>query len=95
MHGTFNAWSQFYFVCVQKYKSNKEMMPKAAFQFGVKMSDGRKKQLGKAVDQKEQKQLRQIKSMLTKDHGDAYSHAFGEGKQSKEGGAAATKRRRI
>ena len=26
----------------QKYKSNKEAMPKAAFQFGVKMTEGRK-----------------------------------------------------
>ena len=85
---------------MQKYKGSKEMMPKAAFQFGVKMSDGRKghKQLGKAVEQKEQKQLRQIESMLKSKHGEDYSKAFSETKQApREEGirAGASKKRRI
>ena len=81
---------------VQKYKSNKEMMPKAAFQFGVKMSDGRKghKQLGKVVEQKEQKQLKKIQGMLSKDQGGKYAKAFAE--PADQGtGAAFSKRRRI
>lgn len=82
---------------VQKHKANKEMMPKAAFQFGVKTSDGRRgpKQMGKAVEQKEQKQYKQIKNLLKQNHGEQYSAAFTDnaGKQSKDGGPS--KRRRI
>ena len=69
------------------------MMPKAAFQFGVKMSDGRKghKQLGKGVEQKEQKQLKKIQGMINKDG--KYSKAFAE--VTDAGGQSFSKRRRI
>jgi IK cytokine len=63
----------------QSYKSSKEMMPKAAYQFGVKMADGRKghRQLGgKAVEQKEQKQLKKIQGIFSEKHGKKYSKAF-------------------
>ncbi len=81
---------------MQKYKSNKEMMPKAAFQFGVKMSDGRKghKQLGKVVEQKEQKQLKKIQGMLSKDQGGKYAKAFAE-PEDQGAGQGFSKRRRI
>ena len=81
---------------MQKYKANKEMMPKAAFQFGVKMSDGRKghRQLGKGVEQKEQKQLKKIQGMIDKDGGGKYSKAFAEEPEA-AGGQSFSKRRRI
>ena len=85
---------------MQKYKGSKEMLPKAAFQFGVKVSDGRKghKKLGKAFEQKEQKQLQQIESMLKSKHGDDYSKAFSETKEApREDGIrpGTSKKRRI
>ena len=63
---------------MQEYKSNKEMMPKAAYQFGVKAGDGRKmgNKLGKARDNKINTQLNKIQSMLEKDSGDKYKAAF-------------------
>ena len=63
---------------MQEYKSNKEMMPKAAYQFGVKASDGRKmgNKLGKARDNKINNQLNKIQSILEKDIGDKYKAAF-------------------
>lgn len=72
------------------------MMPKAAFQFGVKMTDGRKghKQLGKVVEQKEQKQLKKIQGMFSKDHGSKYSKAFIDDMDD-SGGPAVSKKRRI
>ncbi len=53
----------------QEYKGAKEANPKAAFQFGVKMSEGRKthKDLGKNRDQKLSNQLGKIKNILEKD----------------------------
>lgn len=53
----------------QEYKSVKEANPKAAFQFGVKMTEGRKahKDLGKNRDQKLSNQLGKIKNILEKD----------------------------
>lgn len=53
----------------QEYKSAKEANPKAAFQFGVKMTEGRKthKDLGKNRDQKLSNQLGKIKNILEKD----------------------------
>ncbi len=53
----------------QDYKGAKEANPKAAFQFGVKMSEGRKthKDLGKNRDQKLSNQLGKIKNILEKD----------------------------
>ena len=52
----------------QKYKSNKEAMPKAAFQFGVKMTEGRKvhRDLGKAKDAKLNNQLNKIQGIMEK-----------------------------
>lgn len=71
-------------------------MPKAAFQFGVKMSDGRKghKQLGKVVEQKEQKQLKKIQGMISKDQGGKYAKAFSD-PADQSAGPGFTKRRRI
>ena len=69
-------------------------MPKAAFQFGVKMSDGRKahNKLGKHVEQKEQSQLRKIQTMFKDNHGEKYKKAF-EDDEAKA--SANPKRRRI
>lgn len=64
---------------LQSYKASKEMTPKAAYQFGVKMADGRKGQRqlgGKAVEQKEQKQLKKIQGIFSEKHGKKYSKAF-------------------
>lgn len=53
----------------QSYKNSKEAAPKAAFQFGLKRSDGRKahKDLGKHQDGKINSQLNKIKGILEKD----------------------------
>ncbi|CAL5227428.1 g10390 [Coccomyxa viridis] len=78
----------------QEYKSNKEMMPKAAFQFGVKATDGRKmgNKLGKARDNKINTQLNKIQSMLEKDSGDKYKAAFAA-PEAIESGKVSKKRR--
>jgi len=49
---------------VQAYKQNKEMLPKAAFQFGLKAGDGRKssKDLTRKQDNKLSGQLRKIQA---------------------------------
>ena len=89
---------------MQSYKSNKEMNPKAAYQFGVKTKDGRKGQGklgsggGRAVEQKEQQQLKKIQGIFDEKHGDKYSKAFAA--DPEPAGAApsrtpAPKRRRI
>ena len=80
---------------VQEYKSNKEMMPKAAFQFGVKATDGRKmgNKLGKARDNKLNNQLNTIQSMLEKDSGDKYKAAFSASEPGESG--KISKKRRI
>jgi len=48
----------------QAYKQNKEMLPKAAFQFGLKAGDGRKssKDLTRKQDNKLSGQLRKIQA---------------------------------
>ena len=53
----------------QQYKANREANPKAAYQFGLKRSEGRKahKNLGKQQDQKISNQLNKIKGILEKD----------------------------
>lgn len=68
----------------QAYKENKETLPKAAFQFGVKRGDGRKnhKQLQKGMseveranNQKIDSQLRKIEKIMEEkghSHGDAF-----------------------
>jgi IK cytokine len=83
-----------YVSAMQEYKSNKEMMPKAAFQFGVKATDGRKmgNKLGKARDNKINSQLNKIQSMLEKDSGDKYKAAF-SAPESVEVGKISKKRR--
>lgn len=52
------------------YMSNKEALPKAAFQFGVKMGDGRKTRKGQKSEKNEKQQLdrqwQQIQSILAK-----------------------------
>ena len=74
------------------------MLPKAAFQFGVKAGDGRKagNKLGKAHDNKINSQLGKIQSILEKDGGD-YSKAFsaGGGGDVAHDGHKASKKRRI
>lgn len=86
---------------VQAYKSSKEMMPKAAFQFGVKMGDGRKtgKGLAAAVaNRKEQKldtELHKIRDVLDK-KGKDYGAAFDAPLLSDVGsGGGPSKKRRI
>ncbi|KAL0026471.1 hypothetical protein WJX77_001145 [Trebouxia sp. C0004] len=80
----------------QEYKGAKEANPKAAFQFGVKMSEGRKthKDLGKNRDQKLSNQLGKIKNILEKDGGD-YHKAFNGGSSAGSETPGAAKRRRI
>jgi IK cytokine len=85
--------------CAQEYKNNKEMMPKAAFQFGMKAADGRKagNKLGKAREGKINSQLSKIQSILEKDGGN-YSKAFSAGGAldvGGEGGGKTAKKRRI
>ena len=85
-------------ICLlQTYKSKKEAAPKAAFQFGVKVSDGRKghRELGtKAREQKFNNQLNQIQRKLEKDGGD-YSAAFAPSMETGAGSSGAAKKRRI
>lgn len=69
----------------QQYKETREQLPKAAFQFGVKRSDGRKSQKdlnasggsmdGKQKDQKLDTQLKKIERLLT-DKGHEHTSAF-------------------
>lgn len=68
----------------QQYKETREQLPKAAFQFGVKRSDGRKSQKdlnasgatdGKRKDQKLDTQLNKIERLLT-DKGHEHTSAF-------------------
>ena len=72
------------------------MMPKAAFQFGIKAADGRKgqKALVRHREQKESNQLNKIQSLLEKKHGSDYAGAFKE-PQAEPAAKAAAKRRRI
>ena len=75
------------------------MAPKAAFQFGVKVAGGRKKDLNsKGRDAKEKTQLSKIQQILEKDGGD-FGVAFGTAQQLDVGGGDAapvkSKRRRI
>lgn len=49
----------------EKYNEQKEAMPKAAFQFGVKMQDGRKTRK-KNRDQKLNNDLHKINKILTR-----------------------------
>ncbi len=72
------------------------MMPKAAFQFGVKAGDGRKmgNKLGKARDNKINNQLNKIQSILEKDIGDKYKAAFSApAPEAIESGKVSKKRR--
>lgn len=49
----------------EKYNEQKEAMPKAAFQFGVKMQDGRKTKKQNR-DQKLNNELNQINKIMTR-----------------------------
>lgn len=81
---------------LQEYKNSKEMMPKAAFQFGVKASDGRKtgNKLGKGRDNKLTSQLHKIQGILEKD-GKDYSKAFTGAPEESADGSKLSKKRRI
>ena len=81
---------------VQAYKGSKEAAPKAAFQFGVKVSGGRKahKDLAaKGKEQKENTQLNKIQQILERDGGD-FAAEFAA-KPAEEAVPAFTKKRRI
>ncbi|KAK9805368.1 hypothetical protein WJX73_007555 [Symbiochloris irregularis] len=81
----------------ETYKSRKEAAPKAAFQFGLKVADGRKahKDLGnKAREQKFNNQLNQIQKKLEADGGN-YGSAFAPAMTEEGGAQGATKKRRI
>ncbi|CAL8466768.1 g6304 [Coccomyxa elongata] len=80
----------------QEYKNSKEMLPKAAFQFGVKAADGRKagNKLGKARDNKLNSQLNKIQAILEKDGGD-YKKAFTASQLESSDGSKVSKKRRI
>jgi IK cytokine len=79
---------------VQEYKNSKEMLPKAAFQFGVKAGDGRKagNKLGKARDNKINSQLHKIQAILEKD-GKDYSKAFAGAAEGADAVKSSKKRR--
>ncbi len=81
---------------MQEYKNSKEMLPKAAFQFGVKAADGRKagNKLGKARDNKLNSQLNKIQAILEKDGGD-YKKAFTASQLESSDGSKVSKKRRI
>jgi IK cytokine len=76
------------------------MMPKAAFQFGVKVGDGRKTAKGLAAgggkrDQKMENQLHKIKDVLDK-QGKEYGGAFEASAMDDVGtGGGVSKKRRI
>lgn len=88
------VWETSVLLCVQEYKNSKEMLPKAAFQFGVKAADGRKagNKLGKARENKLNTQLNKIQAILEKDGGD-YKKAFSAPQELNEGGKVSKKRR--
>ena len=52
------AWSS--------YNDNREALPKAAFQFGVKMSGGRKTRKHKSGDKKIESELKKINQIIKK-----------------------------
>lgn len=56
------------------YMANKEALPKAAFQYGVKMSDGRKTRRAGPKDEKAEfdRQWQQIQNIMNKRKGDDY-----------------------
>lgn len=89
----------------QAAKAKQETLPKAAFQFGQKMSDGRKahNKLGKGKDNKLKNELSSIKDILEQKGGD-YSAAFDDGSEGRRRGgkgggdedaAAPFKRKRV
>ncbi len=82
--------------CLQEHKNSKEMLPKAAFQFGLKAADGRKagNKLGKAKDNKLNNQLNKIQAILEKDGGD-YKKAFSAPALEASDGGKLSKKRRI
>lgn len=55
------------------YMEKKEAMPKAAFQFGIKMSDGRKTKRHKPVDEKQKldREMQKINALISKRKGGA------------------------
>ncbi|ODM97579.1 Protein Red [Orchesella cincta] len=68
--GTVGRWDFDTMEEYSEYMSNKEALPKAAFQFGVKMGDGRKTRKGAKTEKNEKQQLdrqwQQIQSILAK-----------------------------
>jgi len=68
--GTVGRWDFDTMEEYSDYMSNKEALPKAAFQFGVKMGDGRKTRKGQKGEKNEKQQLdrqwQQIQAILAK-----------------------------
>ncbi|CAL8080643.1 unnamed protein product [Orchesella dallaii] len=68
--GTVGRWDFDTMEEYSEYMSNKEALPKAAFQFGVKMGDGRKTRKGAKTEKNEKQQLdrqwQQIQAILAK-----------------------------
>lgn len=62
----------------QKYKDTIEIHPKSAFQFGVKLSDGRRKNREKRKDMSEQQRLnreyQQVKNIMSKKYGTSFNN---------------------
>ncbi|KAG5673099.1 hypothetical protein PVAND_003173 [Polypedilum vanderplanki] len=56
-----------------EYMSTKEALPKAAFQYGVKMSEGRKTRKNKNENQKLDQEWQKIQKIITKRKGDGSS----------------------
>ena len=82
----------------QRYKETLEAMPKAAFQYGVKMTDGRRTHRGLEAKRREQKietQLQKIEKML-KDQGHDVATAFSASQEiEEEATPAAPSRQRL
>ncbi|OBZ88394.1 Protein Red [Choanephora cucurbitarum] len=62
----------------QKYKDTIEIHPKSAFQFGVKLSDGRRKNREKRKDMSEEQKLnreyQQVKNIMSKKYGTSFGN---------------------
>jgi len=72
--GTVGRWDFDSVEEYSEYMSNKEALPKAAFQFGVKMNDGRKTRKANKSEKNEKAQLdrqwNQIQQIMSKRKGD-------------------------
>lgn len=65
------------------YMSSKEALPKAAFQYGLKMSDGRKTRKTKTEMQKIDQEWQKIQKIITKRKGEGSGEGDVDFKKSK------------